>query len=91
MITDLIWPHFFFLVFYLVAILVLPLCVLSWAVVPNVSIDDAKTKRQIDMLGVGTITAGLVLFVYAISDANTVGKLQNTKVNVSTSIHNPCI
>ncbi|PAV17782.1 MFS general substrate transporter [Pyrrhoderma noxium] len=60
-------------VFYLVAILVLPLCVLSWAVVPNVSVDDAKTKRQIDMLGVGTITAGLVLFVYAISDANSVG------------------
>ena len=32
------------------------------------------------MLGVGTITAGLVLFVYAISDANNVGKLQNIKV-----------
>ena len=61
------------LVFYIVAILVLPLCVLAVVVLPNSVPAEGKRQRRVDVPGVFALTGGLVLFVYAISDANHVG------------------
>ena len=61
-------------VFYLNAILVLPFVVIGYFIIPKPSTDGDK-KRQLDALGVSTLTAALILFVYAISDGNDAGKL----------------
>ncbi|KAI5121919.1 hypothetical protein M0805_000248 [Coniferiporia weirii] len=62
-------------VYYLVAIMILPLCALSVLVLPNYkpNEEDASKSRRIDMPGVTTLTVGLILFVYAISDASHTG------------------
>jgi hypothetical protein len=61
-------------VFYIVAILVLPLCALAALTLPNLVPTEGSKERRVDIPGVLILTGGLVLFVYAISDANTVGE-----------------
>ncbi|KDQ13881.1 hypothetical protein BOTBODRAFT_110904 [Botryobasidium botryosum FD-172 SS1] len=60
-------------VYYLVAIIVIPFAVLSFFALPKHSLPSVEGRRGLDWPGVATLTAGLILFVYAISDANDVG------------------
>ncbi|KAL5498331.1 hypothetical protein ACEPAH_2473 [Sanghuangporus vaninii] len=61
-------------VFYLMAIMILPLCAFSALALPGSSISGhADKSRQIDIPGVGVLTACLILFVYAISDGSHSG------------------
>ena len=60
------------------AIIVIPLAAISWLVLPGYSQLQVEQKRRLDIPGVAALTGGVILFVYSISDANTVGEL-NTK------------
>ncbi|KDQ13884.1 hypothetical protein BOTBODRAFT_133128 [Botryobasidium botryosum FD-172 SS1] len=60
-------------VFWISAILVLPFSALAFFVLPKHSLPTDGEKRQLDWVGVTILTGGLILFVYAISDANDVG------------------
>ena len=60
------------------AIIVIPLAAISWLVLPGDSQLQVEQKRRLDIPGVAALTGGVILFVYSISDANTVGEL-NTK------------
>ena len=73
--------------FYLNAILVLPFVLIAFFVIPKSSTDGDK-KRQLDAFGVGTLTAALILFVYAISDGNEAGKCSSSKEKaIGYSLH----
>ncbi|KAI5121920.1 hypothetical protein M0805_000249 [Coniferiporia weirii] len=62
-------------VYYLAAIMIIPLCALSFFVLPNHKPNGEQTgkKRRVDLPGVLTLTVGLILFVYAITDASHSG------------------
>ncbi|KAF8507578.1 major facilitator superfamily domain-containing protein [Hysterangium stoloniferum] len=60
-------------IFYLVAIIVTPFSLLSFLVIPKRPSQTEKRHRKLDWQGVGVLSAGLILFVYALSDANDVG------------------
>ncbi|KAL5478791.1 hypothetical protein ACEPAI_2068 [Sanghuangporus weigelae] len=61
-------------VFYLMAIMILPLCAFSALALPGSNMyGRADKNRKIDMPGVGVLTACLILFVYAISDGSHSG------------------
>lgn len=57
--------------------LVLPLTAISWIALPGSPKTESEkvenNRRHIDIPGVTALTGGLILFVYAISDANTAG------------------
>ena len=59
-------------VFYIVAIMVLPLCVPAFMILPSGK--GGQKDRKLDVPGVGTLTVGLILFVYAISDGSNTGQ-----------------
>jgi MFS family permease len=59
-------------IYYLTAIITIPLAVLSFFFLPKVQPSSAE-KRSLDLPGIGVLTAGLILFVYAISDGNDAG------------------
>ncbi|KAF4571718.1 hypothetical protein EYR36_009062 [Pleurotus pulmonarius] len=61
------WVH------YLVAILVIPMAIAGWFLLPPHKAPPKSERRSIDIPGVLTLTAGLILFVYAISDGAEVG------------------
>ncbi|KAJ8502791.1 hypothetical protein ONZ45_g11427 [Pleurotus djamor] len=61
------WVH------YLIAILTIPMAGCSWFVLPPVEKKKPKQSRRIDFAGVTILTAGLILFVYAISDGSEAG------------------
>ncbi|ESK94361.1 efflux protein [Moniliophthora roreri MCA 2997] len=61
-------------VFYLIAILMTPFGIIAWFVLPNPQPGEGSSKgKTLDWPGVGTLTAGLVLFVYAITEAGSQG------------------
>ncbi|KAJ8520062.1 hypothetical protein ONZ45_g3098 [Pleurotus djamor] len=61
------WVH------YLIAIIIIPTSALAWFILPSRSLKTSSPRRSIDFPGVFTLTAGLILFVYAISDGAEVG------------------
>ncbi|KAJ3735907.1 major facilitator superfamily domain-containing protein [Lentinula guzmanii] len=60
-------------VFYVIAILVIPFSLVSWFILPTHVNHTAKEKKGLDWPGVSSLTVGLVLFVFAISQASTAG------------------
>ncbi|KAK7041511.1 hypothetical protein VNI00_009381 [Paramarasmius palmivorus] len=61
-------------VFYLIAIIITPFAIAAWFVLPNPKSEDKSTQgKTLDWPGVATLTAGLVLFVYAITEAGSAG------------------
>ncbi|KAG5219652.1 MFS substrate transporter [Salix suchowensis] len=60
-------------VHYLIAIAVIPTSIVSWFILPN-PVPKTDRRRGIDLPGVLTLTAGLILFVYAISDSADSGR-----------------
>ncbi|KAH8119334.1 major facilitator superfamily domain-containing protein [Phellopilus nigrolimitatus] len=64
-------------VFYIVAIMILPLAALSVLILPGydakANMTDTGKERRLDLPGVCALTGGLILFVYAISDASNIG------------------
>ena len=79
-----------FAVFYIVAILVLPLSVLAVIALPMTKPDGISKRRRLDIPGVFILTGGMILFVYAISDANHVGTCTPT-VAISSELTVLCI
>ncbi|EEB97109.1 hypothetical protein MPER_03633, partial [Moniliophthora perniciosa FA553] len=68
------WVTASILVFYLIAILMTPFGIIAWFVLPNPQPGQGSSKgKTLDWPGVGTLTAGLVLFVYAITEAGSQG------------------
>ncbi|KAG9227060.1 hypothetical protein CCMSSC00406_0008260 [Pleurotus cornucopiae] len=61
------WVH------YLCAIMVIPMSVVAWFLLPAHTTPPKSERRSVDIPGVLTLTAGLILFVYAISDAVDAG------------------
>ncbi|KDQ32495.1 hypothetical protein PLEOSDRAFT_1060321 [Pleurotus ostreatus PC15] len=61
------WVH------YLCAIMVIPMSVAAWFLLPAHTTPPKSERRSVDIPGVLTLTAGLILFVYAISDAVDAG------------------
>ncbi|KAF9491540.1 MFS general substrate transporter [Pleurotus eryngii] len=61
------WVH------YLCAIMVIPMSVGAWFLLPAHTTPPKSERRSVDIPGVLTLTAGLILFVYAISDAVDAG------------------
>ncbi|KAF5332051.1 hypothetical protein D9758_016563 [Tetrapyrgos nigripes] len=59
-------------VFYLLAILVIPFSVLSWFILPGASAKKTQNK-SLDWPGVASLTVGLILFVFAISEGSASG------------------
>ncbi|KAF4584831.1 hypothetical protein EYR40_001646 [Pleurotus pulmonarius] len=60
------WVH------YLIAIAVIPTSIVAWFILPN-PVPKTDKRRSIDLPGVLTLTAGLILFVYAISASSDSG------------------
>ncbi|KAK7453580.1 hypothetical protein VKT23_001463 [Stygiomarasmius scandens] len=61
-------------VFYLLAILVIPFSVVSWFILPGATSSEEKSqKKGLDWPGVASLTAGLILFVFAISEGSASG------------------
>ncbi|KAJ3729348.1 major facilitator superfamily domain-containing protein [Lentinula raphanica] len=60
-------------VFYVIAILVIPFALLSWFILPTHHDTTAKEKKGLDWSGVSSLTIGLILFVFAISQASVAG------------------
>ena len=65
-------------VFYLVAIIAIPFSVLSFIALPKHTITQDSKSRKLDWQDVMALTGGLILFVYAISDANDSGQRYST-------------
>ncbi|KAF9490814.1 MFS general substrate transporter [Pleurotus eryngii] len=61
------WVH------YLCAIMVIPMSVAAWFLLPAHTTPLKSEQRSVDIPGILTLTAGLILFVYAISDAVDAG------------------
>ncbi|KAF8896032.1 major facilitator superfamily domain-containing protein [Infundibulicybe gibba] len=62
-----------FLVFYLLAIVTIPLSILSWFILPPYQVTPTSERRSIDWPGVVCLTIGLIFFVFAISEGSSVG------------------
>lgn len=62
------------LVFYLLAILIIPFALASWFVLPNHK-NHSTERKSLDWPGVFSLTVGLILFVFAISEGSTGGTL----------------
>ncbi|KIK53240.1 hypothetical protein GYMLUDRAFT_49413 [Collybiopsis luxurians FD-317 M1] len=60
-------------VYYLLAILVVPFSVLGWFILPKHQIPEGRDRRSVDWLGTSTLTAALILLVFALSDSGEVG------------------
>ncbi|KAF8991548.1 major facilitator superfamily domain-containing protein [Cyathus striatus] len=60
-------------VFYFLAIVISPIAVLSWFVLPPHKKPESDTPRGIDWAGVSSLTAGLILFVFAITEGSGAG------------------
>ncbi|KAL0948778.1 hypothetical protein HGRIS_008908 [Hohenbuehelia grisea] len=60
-------------VFYLIAIISIPMSAFSWFLLPGRDAASTSVRRSIDFPGVFTLTAGLVLFVYAVSEGSEGG------------------
>ncbi|KAJ4482447.1 major facilitator superfamily domain-containing protein [Lentinula aciculospora] len=60
-------------VFYVIAILVIPFAMVSWIILPRHINHLAKEKKGLDWPGVFSLTVGLILFVFAISQASAAG------------------
>ncbi|KAK7469999.1 hypothetical protein VKT23_001434 [Stygiomarasmius scandens] len=61
-------------VFYIFAIIVIPFAVISWFILPGAPPpDEEHHKKSLDWPGVASLTAGLILFVFAISDGSASG------------------
>ncbi|KAF5373033.1 hypothetical protein D9758_001641 [Tetrapyrgos nigripes] len=61
-------------IFYLLAILVIPFSVVSWFILPGATSSVEKTqKKSLDWPGVASLTVGLILFVFAISEGSASG------------------
>ncbi|KAF9263092.1 MFS general substrate transporter [Marasmius fiardii PR-910] len=56
-------------VYYLITILVVPFSVLGWFVLPKHHYPEARERRSVDWLGTTTLTAALILLVFALSDS----------------------
>ncbi|THU81970.1 MFS general substrate transporter [Dendrothele bispora CBS 962.96] len=62
------------IVFYLLAILVIPFSLASWFILPGTTSSEEKSqKKGLDWPGVASLTAGLILFVFAISEGSASG------------------
>ncbi|KAF8995169.1 major facilitator superfamily domain-containing protein [Cyathus striatus] len=60
-------------VFYLLAIAVTPLAAISWFILPPHKKPELETPRSIDWAGVSSLTAGLILFVFALTEGSAAG------------------
>lgn len=60
-------------VFYLTTMATIPFALLSFILLPKHSLSEAKKDRKLDIPGVAALTGGLILLVYAVSDANDAG------------------
>ncbi|KAL0959010.1 hypothetical protein HGRIS_014322 [Hohenbuehelia grisea] len=60
-------------VFYLIAIVSIPTSALAWFLLPGHSVTPEAERRGIDFPGVFSLTAGLILFVYAVSEGSEGG------------------
>ena len=60
-------------IYYLIAIFVIPLSIISVFILPSSVQQKKENKRSLDLPGVTVLTGALILFVYAISDGNTEG------------------
>ncbi|THU97267.1 MFS general substrate transporter [Dendrothele bispora CBS 962.96] len=61
-------------VFYLLAILVIPFSLVSWFILPGApSTEEKSQKKNLDWPGVASLTIGLILFVFAISEGSVSG------------------
>ncbi|KAF8991537.1 major facilitator superfamily domain-containing protein [Cyathus striatus] len=60
-------------VFYLLAIVIMPLAILSWFILPPHRMPGSDTPKGIDWVGVSSLTAGLILFVFAITEGSAAG------------------
>ncbi|KAF5331470.1 hypothetical protein D9758_015501 [Tetrapyrgos nigripes] len=61
-------------VFYLLAIVIIPFSAVSWFILPGASSSTEKPqKKSLDWPGVASLTIGLILFVFAISEGSTSG------------------
>ncbi|THU97275.1 MFS general substrate transporter [Dendrothele bispora CBS 962.96] len=61
-------------VFYLLAILIIPFSLVSWFILPRVTSSEQKSqKKGLDWPGVASLTTGLILFVFAISESSASG------------------
>jgi MFS family permease len=59
-------------IYYVTAMVTIPLAVVAWLFLPKVPHTEGG-KQSIDLPGISVLTAGLILFVYAISDGNDAG------------------
>ncbi|KAJ7579811.1 major facilitator superfamily domain-containing protein [Mycena floridula] len=57
-------------VFYLLAIVVIPFAIASWFILPQHQNREHETKPTIDWAGVFSLTTGLILFVFSISEGS---------------------
>ncbi|KAI0073793.1 MFS general substrate transporter [Panus rudis PR-1116 ss-1] len=60
-------------VFYIIAIAAIPFSILAALFLPRTAIEARDAKRELDLPGISVLTAGLILFVYALSDSNDQG------------------
>ncbi|KAF8578497.1 MFS general substrate transporter [Ramaria rubella] len=67
------WRWIHYVVFYLVAIIVLPFSILAFFLLPKYPVYLTRKDRKLDWQGVVALAGGLILFVYAISDGNNAG------------------
>ncbi|TFK33520.1 major facilitator superfamily domain-containing protein [Crucibulum laeve] len=60
-------------VYYLLAIAMSPLAVASWFILPTHQTPPSTSRRSVDWPGVFSLTAGLTLFVFAITEGSAGG------------------
>ena len=60
-------------IYYIIAICIIPFSIASIWVLPSDVQKKSNMKRGLDLPGITVLTAAIILFVYAISDANTSG------------------
>lgn len=60
--------------FYLLAILVIPFAAASWFILPTHTNHTSAEKKSLDWPGVVSLTVGLILFVFAISEGSNGGE-----------------
>ncbi|KAE9402344.1 MFS general substrate transporter [Gymnopus androsaceus JB14] len=57
-------------VFYVIAMLVIPFALVSWFILPTHTNHIAEERKNLDWPGVFSLTIGLILFVFAVSQAS---------------------
>ncbi|KAE9402343.1 MFS general substrate transporter [Gymnopus androsaceus JB14] len=60
-------------VFYVIAMLVIPFALVSWFILPTHTNHIAEERKNLDWPGVFSLTIGLILFVFAVSQASAIG------------------